>query len=64
MEFTLTITIANGKVRVDGLTPTDGVPVSNVVFNLLVGGDQVSQRRMLYALPFVGVDGQPYLLNG
>lgn len=79
MEFTLTIAmpnldtfladaehpgIANGTVRVDGFTGPAGVPVSNGVFNLFVENGRAYDRRMLYALPFVGADGQPYLLDG
>ena len=79
MEFTLTITapnldqflasaehaaIANGSVRVDGFTGSDGAPVSNGVFNLFVETGRMYDRRMLYALPFTGTDGQPYLLDG
>ena len=79
IEFTLTITMpdldaflvspqhvgkAIGTVRVDGFTPPSGVPVSDGVFNLFVNGDQFYQRRMLYALPFTGSDGRPYLLDG
>jgi cholesterol oxidase len=79
IEFTLDITIpdldsflagqeragiAIGKVRVDGFTPETGVPVTNGVFNLFVEGEEFFQRRMLYALPFVGDDDKPYLLEG
>jgi cholesterol oxidase len=79
MEFTLTIAmpnldqfladaehpgIANGSVRVDGFTGTAGVPVSDGLFNLFVETGRMYDRRMLYALPFVGADGQPYLLDG
>lgn len=79
MEFTLTIAmpnldqfladaehpgIANGTVRVDGFTGPAGVPVSDGLFNLFVATGRMYDRRMLYALPFVGADGQPYLLDG
>jgi len=79
MEFTLTIAmanldqfladpahpgVANGSVRVDGFTGPAGVQVSNGVFNLFVETGRMYDRRMLYALPFVGADGQPYLLDG
>lgn len=79
MEFTLNITmpnldaflvsaehagIARGTIHVEGLTPQSGVPVENGVFNLFVAGDSPNSRRMLYALPFVGSDGKPYLLDG
>jgi cholesterol oxidase len=79
MEFTLTITMpnldqfladpehpgtANGTVRVDGFTGPAGVPVSNGIFNLFVETGRMYDRRMLYALPFTGADGQPYLLDG
>jgi len=79
MEFTLTIAmpnldvfladaehpgIANGTVRVDGFTGLAGVPVSDGLFNLFVETGRAYDRRMLYALPFVGADGQPYLLDG
>ena len=79
MEFTLTIAmanldqfladaehpgIANGTVRVDGFTDPAGAPVSNGLFNLFVETGRAYDRRMLYSLPFVGADGQPYLLDG
>jgi cholesterol oxidase len=79
MEFTLTITMpdldaflispqhagkAVGTLRVDGFTPATGVPVSDGLFNLFVDGDEFYQRRMLYALPFSGSDGKPFLLDG
>jgi cholesterol oxidase len=79
MDFTLTITlpdldaflasqehagIAKGVVHVNGFTPAEGAPVSAGVFNLFVSGDGADRRRMLYALPFLGSDGQMYLLDG
>jgi cholesterol oxidase len=78
-QFTLTITmpdldaflaspdhagIANGTVIVDGFTSKDGAPVANGVFNLFVSGETQNSRKMLYALPFTGSDGKPYLLDG
>jgi cholesterol oxidase len=79
MNFTLTIAtddlahfladnnrtaIANGVVRVDPLTGPDGALVNSGVFNLFVQGEEFFQRKMLYALPFTGIDGRPYLLDG
>jgi cholesterol oxidase len=79
MEFKLTITMpdldaflaspqhagkAVGTVRVDGFTPSAGVPVADGVFNLFTNGDEFYQRKMLYSLPFTGSDGKPYLLDG
>jgi cholesterol oxidase len=79
MEFTLTIAmpnldvfltdaehpgIANGTVRVDGFTGPAGALVKDGLFNLFVETGRPYDRRMLYALPFVGTDGQPYLLDG
>ncbi|WP_437674520.1 GMC oxidoreductase [Sorangium sp. So ce131] len=79
MQFTLTITIpdldhfisesthagvANGRLHVDGITDHDGAEVVNGVFNLFVKGDDPRERKMLYALPFVGADGKQYLLDG
>ncbi len=79
MEFTLTIAmpnldvfladaehpgIANGTLRVDGFTGAAGVPVRDGLFNLFVETGRAYDRRMLYALPFVGAEGQPYLLDG
>ena len=80
MEFTLTIAmanldqfladpahpgIANGTVRVDGLhrprrRPGQQRPLQPASSRPAAMYD----RRMLYALPFVGADGQPYLLDG
>jgi cholesterol oxidase len=77
--FTLTITfpnldaaladkahagIAKGVVHVDGFTGPDGAPVPSGVFNLFVEAGELNQRKMLYALPFTGADGKPYLLDG
>lgn len=55
---------AIGTIRADGFTDVDGAPVRNGVVNLLVDGDSATARRMLYALPFYGTDGEPYLLDG
>lgn len=79
LEFTLTISFpdfhafradrshagtAVGRVHVAGLTPAAGAEVTSGVFNLFVPTDSVFSRRMLYALPFYGADGKPYLLDG
>ncbi len=79
MEFTLTIAmpdlqvflndsahpgIASGNVRVDGFTAGAGAPVSDGLFNLFIETGRQYDRRMLYALPFMGADGKPYLLDG
>lgn len=79
MEFTLTMSapdldsflhdeehaaIATGTLHVDGFTPLEGAAVSAGVFNLFVVGDDPHARKMLYALPFYGADGNPYLLDG
>ena len=42
----------------------EGVPVSGGVFNLFAPTAATDARKMLYALPFYGLDGQPYLLDG
>jgi cholesterol oxidase len=79
MEVSLTITIPNvdrfvadkaraaiadGHVRIDGLTDPDGAPVVGGVFNLFISSECPRARRILYALPFTGEDGKPYLLDG
>ena len=79
VDFTLTITfsdldasladkahagIANGMVHVDGFTGPNGAPVTGGVFNLFVDAGEFEERKMLYALPFSGADGKPYLLDG
>jgi cholesterol oxidase len=79
VDFTLTITfpdldaaladpahagIANGVVRVDGFTGAGGAPVTRGVFNLFVNVGELNERKMLYAIPFTGADGNPYLLDG
>ncbi|RKH32783.1 GMC family oxidoreductase [Corallococcus praedator] len=56
--------IAQGTLHVKGLTPPGGAAVENGVFNLFVDTERFYERRMLYLLPFTGVDGQPYLLDG
>lgn len=54
--------VAAGDVHVDGWTAKNGARVTHGVFNLFVhDGDEL---RMLYALPFFGKDGKPYLLDG
>jgi cholesterol oxidase len=54
--------VAAGDVHVDGWTDKNGARVTHGVFNLFVhDGDEL---RMLYALPFFGRDGKPYLLDG
>ena len=79
VDFTLTITfpdldaaladnahagVANGVVHVDGFTDSGGAQVTGGIFNLFVDVGQANERRMLYALPFIGADGKPYLLDG
>lgn len=56
--------IAEGTVHVHDLTPKEGAHVSAGVFNLFVETGVQNARKMLYALPFYGVDGKPYLLDG
>jgi cholesterol oxidase len=55
---------ATGTVHVEGFTGPQGAKVSGGVVNLLTSSDRPAARRMLYALPFFGADGQPYLLDG
>jgi cholesterol oxidase len=77
-QFTLTITApdldeflvdsghtaaAVGEVKAAPWTPADGTAVTAGVFNLFVA-DGPHHRKMLYSLPFVGPNGQPYLLDG
>lgn len=79
MEFTLTMNapdldsflydhehtaIATGTLHIAGFTPKEGAHVAAGVFNLLVEGSAKDTRKMLYALPFYGPDGHPYLLDG
>ncbi|XXF77249.1 GMC family oxidoreductase [Myxococcaceae bacterium GXIMD 01537] len=78
-EFTVTITLPNldrflveaahggivqGTVHVSGLTPPEGARVDSGVFNLFIDTDSFYERRMVYRLPFLGADGQRYLLDG
>jgi cholesterol oxidase len=56
--------VASGEIHVDGFTGPGKVPVTNGVFNLFVETDNFYERKMLYALPFYGYDGKPYLLDG
>ncbi|NMO18146.1 GMC family oxidoreductase [Pyxidicoccus fallax] len=56
--------IAQGTVHVQGFTPPKGADVENGVFNLFTDTDSFTERRMLYLLPFTGVDGQKYVLDG
>ncbi|MGZ3461750.1 MAG: GMC family oxidoreductase, partial [Archangium sp.] len=78
-EFTVTITLANldrflteaahggiaqGTLHVAGLTPPEGARVDSGVFNLFTDTGSFYERRMIYLLPFTGLDGQRYLLDG
>lgn len=56
--------LASGSVTIPGITPPDGATVTAGVFNLFVQSDAENARKMLYALPFYGADGSPYLLDG
>lgn len=56
--------IASGVVFVDGITGPEGAPVRDGLFNAFESADSPDARRMLYALPFHGADGKPYLLDG
>jgi cholesterol oxidase len=56
--------IATGTLHVHGFTAPEGAPVTAGVFNLFVETGSESARKMLYALPFYGADGKPYLLDG
>ncbi|MBU8895155.1 GMC family oxidoreductase [Corallococcus sp. M34] len=56
--------LAQGTVHVHGLTPPEGATVEHGLFNLFVDAAGFYERRMLYLLPFTGMDGQPYLLDG
>jgi cholesterol oxidase len=79
VQFTLTIAAADldrflsdrahaalavGDVQARGLTPAEGASVTHGVFNLFVETDSFYERKMLYALPFIGLDGNAYLLDG
>jgi cholesterol oxidase len=56
--------IASGTLRLDGFTPPEGARVTAGVFNLFVDTDSFYERKMLYLLPFMGTDGEPYVLDG
>ena len=56
--------VASGEIHVDGFTGPGKVPVTNGIFNLFVETDNFYERKMLYALPFYGQDGKPYILDG
>ncbi len=56
--------VASGVIHAAGFTGPAGAPVNNGVFNLFVDSNAPNERRMLYALPFIGADGRPYLLDG
>jgi cholesterol oxidase len=63
--------VARGRVIAEPFTAATGAEVRDGVFQLFVapesarlrGSPQV-ERRMIYALPFVGQDGKHYLLDG
>ncbi|AKQ66184.1 Cholesterol oxidase [Myxococcus hansupus] len=78
-EFTVTITLPNldrflaekahtgivqGTLHAHGFTSPGGAKVERGVFNLFVDTDSYYERRMLYLLPFTGLDGRQYLLDG
>jgi cholesterol oxidase len=56
---------AVGSLHVDGLTGRDGAHILSGSFNLFVEvNGATNERRMTYLLPFVGAEGQPYVLDG
>lgn len=78
-EFTLTIAVADldrflaekrhaasarGTVRVDGFTAAEGAPVTGGVFEFFIEPTEPPVFRMRYVLPFFGLGGKPYLLEG
>ena len=56
--------VANGRLFIPGLTAPEGAPVHNGMFNLFTVTESSTRRKMLYGLPFVGTDGEAYLLEG
>lgn len=56
--------VATGRLHAPGFTGAHGAQISAGVFNLFAETGQADARKMLYALPFYGEDGQPYLLDG
>lgn len=56
--------LATGRLHAAGFTGPDGAAISAGVFNLFAPTASADARQMLYALPFYGQDGQPYLLDG
>jgi cholesterol oxidase len=78
-QFRLTITFPNidafladpahggsavGTLKVKGLTPPDGAPVTAGAFNLFTTSDEFYERQMLYALPFMSAENRPYFFEG
>ncbi|GDY28542.1 GMC oxidoreductase [Gandjariella thermophila] len=55
---------AVGTVRAETLTTAEGAPVRHGVVNLLADTGDPGVRRTLYTLPFLGMDGRPYLMEG
>lgn len=55
-----------GEVKIPGITSPEGGAVRNGVFHLFVAGREghFYQRTMLYHLPFLGNDGNRYVLEG
>jgi cholesterol oxidase len=63
--------VARGRVLASTLAPPAGAEVKDGVFQLFIDPNRARaranpgiERRMLYALPFLGADGRPYLLDG
>ncbi|HEX2659679.1 MAG TPA: GMC family oxidoreductase [Polyangia bacterium] len=53
-----------GTVRADGLTPQAGTPIRAGVFNLYPHEAGGGAPRLRYTMPFLGIDGRDYVLDG
>jgi cholesterol oxidase len=54
----------SGRVHVTALTGAGGAPVTGGTLNLLAHAGNGSRRTMTYALPFIAIDGQRWVMCG
>lgn len=56
--------LLTGTIRADGITGPAGTPIRSGVFNLYPDDGTGQPPRLRYAMPFIGTDGEPYVLDG
>ena len=64
LDDTAHAALLTGTVRADGITGPAGAPIRSGVFNLYPDDGTGQPPRLRYAMPFIGADGEPYVLDG